>query len=556
MASEQHWVEIHGERVGITPGATLGQVLAGRGEPGAQDPDPVALAVVNGCFASLAQQLWGEEEIELVRLRDPRAHDPAVRTVCFVLAVAAEQLFPRDQIWLDFSYGGGIYGELQRDEPLGAEDIVRLEARMRALVARDLPIIHQRYGLRGLQRMARQNGLSQDFTTLRFVRQDSVILSRLPDARYLFFGRTLPSTGFVRDFALRQEGSGFVLLTELAGASGGLPEFTAQPKLLAALREYTRWLRQLGICHVGHLNEAIVAGRSGELIQDCEARHNQIIAETARRVADLPTAGRVVLVSGPSSSGKTSFAKRLALQLRVLGLEPRAVSLDDYFVDRERTPRDADGDYDFEAIEALQLDLFNEHLGRLLAGEEVRRPRFDFTTGKSTPADETTRLAPGQPLIVEGIHALNPRLAVQVETAWKLRVYVSALCHMNIDNASYIHTSNTRLFRRIVRDAQFRGYSAEQTLARWPKVRAGEEKHIFPFQDNADVFFNSGLAYELSVLKLWAEPHLAAVHPDDPHYGTARHLVKLLTLLLPIDARQVPPTSLIREFIGESGFKY
>jgi uridine kinase len=312
----------------------------------------------------------------------------------------------------------------------------------------------------------------------------------------------------------------------------------------------------IGVKDIGRLNQHIVEGRTAELIQVCEGRHSRVFVHAAEQVAALPDAGRLVLVAGPTSSGKTSFAKRLRVHLRVLGYEPFALSLDDYFVDRDRTPRGTDGDYDYEALEAIQLALFNEHLERLIAGERVHLPRFDFPSGKSVRRDRATQLRRGQPLIVEGIHALNPRLTEAVAPHYKLRVYVSALNHMNIERASYIRTSYTRLFRRIVRDAQFRGYTASETLARWPKVRAGEERHVFPYQNNADIFFNSGLAYELAVLKLWAEPRLAAVAPDDPHYGLARTLIELLTLLLPIDASQVPPTSLLREFIGGSGFHY
>ncbi|MFO7655373.1 MAG: nucleoside kinase [Candidatus Krumholzibacteriia bacterium] len=557
MGHKQHWVEIHGERVPTVTGITLDAVLAAQGgPPGAGEDDPVALAVINGRLTSLAQPLWGEEEIELVRLRDPRVHDTRLRTLCFLLAVAAERLFPHDQIWIDFSYGPGIYAELRRATPLEAAEVAQLEAEMQDLARADLPIVHQQFGLRGLQRLRQQNGLTQDFTTLQYIRRDEVTLARIEDARYLFFGRTLPSTGFVRAFALRPVPPGLVLLAGEADDPDRLPDFQPRPKLLASLREYGGWLRRLGIQDVGYLNRYIVDGRTAELVQVCEARHAQVIAETARRVAELPDDGRVVMVAGPSSSGKTSFAKRLALQLRVLGLEPQAVSLDDYFVDRDQTPRDGLGDYDYEALEALRLDAFNEDIGRLLAGASVQLPRYDFRTGRSCLCDAPTVIAPGQPLIVEGIHALNPRLAAAVPPRQRLRVYVSALCHLNLDNASYIHTSTTRLFRRIVRDAQFRGYTASETLARWPKVRAGEERHIFPYQDEADVFFNSGLAYELAVLKLWAEPRLAAVPPDDPNFDTARSLIELLTLLLPLDARQVPATSLLREFIGESGFRY
>jgi len=244
------------------------------------------------------------------------------------------------------------------------------------------------------------------------------------------------------------------------------------------------------------------------------------------------------------------------VQLQVLGFRPRALSMDDYFVDRERTPRGPDGDYDYESLRAIDLELFNDHLRRLLAGESVRLPSYDFRTGRNSLLGEEMTLGVGQPLIVEGMHALNPELTPAVAREQKLHVYISALCHLNVDNYSYIPTTLTRLFRRIVRDAQFRGYTASETLARWPKVRLGEEAHVFPHQQNADVFFNSGLAYELGVLKLWAEPRLAAVDPDDQNYGRARSLIDLLSLLLPVDARLVPHTSLLREFIGQSGFHY
>jgi uridine kinase len=308
----------------------------------------------------------------------------------------------------------------------------------------------------------------------------------------------------------------------------------------------------IGVPDTGHLNQHIVDGRTGELIQVAEARHNQFFVEAAQRVAGLPQRGRLVLLAGPSSSGKTSSAKRLMVQLRVLGLKPFALSLDNYFVDREATPRGPDGDFDFEALGALKIDLFNQHLEELLAGREVHLPEFDFRSGTGRESATATRLAAGQPLIVEGIHALNPALTASVAAEDKLQIYVSALSHLNIDSHSYIKTTHSRLFRRIVRDAQYRGYTASQTLARWPKVRQGEELHIFPFQNNADLFFNSGLTYELPVLKLWAEPRLAGVEPDDPFYWLARTLIEQLSLLLPIDASQVPPTSILREFIGGS----
>jgi uridine kinase len=372
----------------------------------------------------------------------------------------------------------------------------------------------------------------------------------------LLYGMHLPSTGCVRAFALRPEPPGFVLLPNPPGRPEAIVPFAPQPKLLDTMRGYSRWSEIQGFPDIGSLNRFVVEGRSSDVVHVEEARHEQTLLATAARATALPDDGRLILIAGPSSSGKTSFAKRLAVQLRVLGFSPAALSLDDYFVPREQTPRDERGDFDFEALHALQIELFNDHLRALMAGEAVRLPRYDFHSGASTLRDESFRIARGQPLIVEGIHALNPELTPAVPAASKLRVYVSALCHCNLDNLSYIPTHLTRLFRRIVRDAMFRGYTASQTLARWPQVRAGEQKWIFPFQQNADVFFNAGLAYELCVLKLWAEPRLAAVEPEDPNYGRARSLLELLTLVLPIDAGQVPPISMLREFIGGSGFHY
>ena len=327
--------------------------------------------------------------------------------------------------------------------------------------------------------------------------------------------------------------------------------------IIARVRNrYNASVAEVGGQETWHLNEYIVQGRTSELIQTSEARHAKFFVDAAEQVAAMPDEGRLILLAGPSSSGKTSCAKRLTVQLRVLGFRPFALSLDNYFVDREDTPLDEDGDYNYEALSALKVELFNEHLKALMAGQEVCLPRYDFLSGKGVIQSEPTRLAPGQPLIVEGIHALNPLLTPAIPAEDKLLIYVSALCHLNIDNFSYIKTTHSRLFRRIVRDAQFRGYTASETLARWPKVRQGEEKHIFPYQNNADLFFNSGLTYEMAVLKLWAEPRLAAVESDDPFYGVARSLIDRLSLLLPIDASQVPPTSLLREFIGGSGFNY
>ncbi len=556
MASEPAFVEIVGTRTPLTPGSSVAEVLRRNSGADIWGDNPVIFAEIDGRRASLAEPLWGDERVRLVRMDDPEAHSTLERSLCFVLAAAAEEVFPGDDLVIDFTYSGGIYCELQRPQPLTAGEIGQIEARMRQIVQRDVPLIPKVYGMRELLHLLKRQGKLEAFGAARYIRRDNLTLYRMEGTRHIFYGLQVPSTGKVGAFALRPEPPGFLLIPSRPGRPRELVEFTEQPKLLKAMRDYSRWLEVQGIHDVGRVNQRVVEGRADELVQVCEARHDQVIVQTADRVAALPPEGRLVLVAGPTSSGKTTFAKRLMVQLRVLGFRPRALSLDDYFVDRERTPCDSDGDYDYESLGAIQIGLFNDHLRRLLAGESVHLATYDFKTGRSTLRPAPMTLGVGQPLIVEGMHALNPDLTPAIERERKLLVYVSAICHLNVNIYSYIHTTLTRLFRRIVRDAQFRGYTASETLARWPKVRAGEGKHVFPFQQNADVFFNSGLAYELGVLKLWAEPRLAAVEPEDPNYGRARSLIDLLTLLLPIDARMVPPTSLLREFIGESGFHY
>ncbi|MEZ4387889.1 MAG: nucleoside kinase [Candidatus Krumholzibacteriia bacterium] len=557
MATVGSWVELDGERVGIEPGQPLLDLLRDRGLVSSRDDNPAAMASINGRRTDLYEALTPEDSVHLYRLRERKVAPTIQRTVAFILASVCEQRFPGATLRMEFSYGRGVFCRLVGlEQPLTDQDIADVERRMHDLAAADLAITPHVYGIRELIRAARRRGLSAETHLAQYLRRDSLKLYRLRGTEHLFYGRQLPSTGFVRAFRLLPQAPGFLLQVGPAGAPEKLVDPVHQPKFFATMLRYADWLVDNGIQDIGHLNRHVVDGRVSDLVQLCEARHARVFVEAADRVAAMPADGRLVLVAGPSSSGKTTFAKRLAVQLRVLGYKPFALGLDDYFVDRDQTPRGPDGDYDYESIEAIQLDLFNEHLPRLLAGQPVHLPAYDFQNGTSRLRGEPTQLLPGQPLIVEGIHALNPRLTESVDAAHKLRAYVSALCHMNIDNTSYIRTSRTRLFRRIVRDAQFRGYTASETLARWPKVRAGEEKHIFPFQGDADIFFNSGLAYELSVLKLWAEPKLAAVGIDDPNYGTARSLIDLLATLLPIDASVVPPTSLLREFIGGSGFNY
>ena len=546
-------VRIAGRDVRTLPGTPLQEILALQNLDDT-GTDPYVLGAINGHRCSLAEPLWGGETIGLMRLSHPKSHSTTVRTLAAVLAVAAEELYPDRDILVDFFVGEGLYVTLEGG--IDAPELTALEAKMRDIIAQNRPIVPRVYDQRTLVRRRRSRCHPFSSRTARYVYSGAPTLSQIQDNEQLFHGLLLPSTGLARTFRLVPESPGFVLLPSAPGRPDTLAELVERPTYLAAMRNYAAWSEHHDLADLGALNRAVAEGRVKELIRLCEARHTRFVVEAAQRVTGLPADGRLVLAAGPSSSGKTSFAKRLAVQLQVSELEPFALSLDDYFVDRADTPTDENGRVDYESIDALRLDLLNEHLDALLAGRPVRLPRYDFMTGRSRPGGHDVVLPRGAPLIIEGLHALNPGLASSIGSSHILRVYVSALCHTNIDNITPLPTTLSRIIRRIVRDAQFRGYTANQTLARWPQVREGEDRWIFPFQDNADLVFNSGLAYELGVLKLWAEPSLATVEPDDPTYGRARALLDLLRLHLPIDARLVPPTSLLREFVGESGFSY
>ena len=547
---------IEGREISTLPGTPLAEALANHDLLGEANGDPVVLGVINGQRTSLHEPLWGDETIGLMRLSHPKTQSTLVRTLAAVLAMACDDLHPDNPVVVDFSYGEGMYCRLRRGTGVTAAELAGLEERMREIIAEDRPLTPRVYGQRTLIRMLRDTARSYSRLAARHVVTGSGDYCRAEGSRLLFQGLHLPSTGLIRAFALELEPPGFVLLPSVPGHPDEVGAHRDQPKLLETLRAHSLWTTGQGLADLGSINRMVEQGRTKSLIRICEARHDRDVVEIAARVAALPEDGRLVLIAGPSSSGKTSFAKRLALQLRVLGLRPFALSMDDYFVDRAATPRDAGGDYDYESLEALRLDRLDADLVGLLAGRETRLARYDFATGAAGERDEPTRLERGAPLLVEGIHALNPAVAASIDRAHSLRIYVSALTHTNIDDITYMPTRLTRLYRRIVRDAQFRGYTAGETLQRWRSVREGERRHIFPYQQNADVFFNSGLAYELGVLKMWAEPRLAAVAPDHPAYGRARALLEFLALHLPIEGRVVPPTSLLREFIGGSGFDY
>ena len=388
---------------------------------------------------------------------------------------------------------------------------------------------------------------------LTYRRKDYLVLYTLRGVRDYFHGYMAPSTGYLRHFALHSYSPGFILRFP-PRASLELEPVVDYPKLMDVFREYGHTLDVLGIGDVGSLDEAIQAGRTEEIILVAEALHAQRIGEIASEIVQCRDRVRLVLMAGPSSSGKTTFSRRLAVQLLANGIRPIAVEMDSYFVDRELTPRDEHGNYNFEVLEALDLKLFNEHLLKLMAGEEVTLPKFNFVSGKRETGP-TIRLAADQILLVEGIHGLNPRLVPNIPQERIFRLYVSALTQVNIDRYNRVPTTDVRLLRRIVRDARTRGYWAAETIGRWESVHRGERDFIFPYQENADAMFNSALAYELSALKPLAEPLLLQIRPGKPGYIEAKRLLTFLQWFEPIPVEPIPDNSILREFVGGSNLE-
>lgn len=518
-------------------------------------PAPLVGVVVNGELHELTWPIDMEARVRPVTMAEADGARIYRRSLTFLLEAAFSNLFANAVLYVDHSLtSGGYYCHVRGRGPLTPAELQQLDAEMRRLVSlnesfhgREVPVPE------AIAVFEKQNYLDKA-RLLRHRRKPTVTLYRLGSYVDYYHGFMVPSTGYLQWFELTTMNGGFALRFPRRHAPSKLGRLVDYPKLLTAFRQYGDWLDCLGISSVGALDDAIDAGRSREIILVSEALHEQTIAEVARQIANRRDQARLVLISGPSSSGKTTFSRRLAVQLLALGLSPFALELDNYFIERELTPRDANGQLDYETIDALKLDQLGEHLQALLAGREVQLPRYDFKEGRQFPGD-TVRLRPGQLIILEGIHGLNPRLIPAALAAQSYKIYASALTQLNLDRHNRVSTTDTRLIRRIVRDARDRGYTATQTISRWESVRRGEKLHIFPFQENADMMFNSALVYELSLLRPLAEPLLLQVPRGTPESVEALRLLSLLNWFSPIETELVPDNSILREFIGGSILK-
>jgi uridine kinase len=520
-------------------------------------PTPLVAALANNELVSLAGELAVSCTLAPVELASRTGLTVYRRSLCFLLSLAARQQFPDRRLVIGHSLGHGYLYWFEDAEEVPDADVAALHERMRGLVAADRPIACARLAWAEAVAYFEGNGQPDTALLLRGRGEPVVRVAVCGGSIDLDHGPLVPSTGVLEAFDLLPFPPGLLLRYPPAETPLALGPFVENPVLVSIYREYKRWGKILRVGSVGRLNVLVRDGGIREFIEVAEALQDRKIAEIADRINARRDTVRVVLIAGPSSSGKTTFSKRLMVQLRVVGRNPVTISLDDYFLDRDRTPKDDQGAPDYEALGALDVSLLNDHLLALMRGDEVELPSFDFHTGSRRPgAGSRLRLPDRAVLILEGIHGLNGELTPAVPREAKYLVYVSALTQLNLDDHNRIPTTDNRLVRRLVRDSQFRGHDAVTTLRMWPSVRRGEDRNIFPFQNGADSAFNSALDYELAVLKVLAEPLLGSVPPDQPEYQDARSLLGFLANFAPLNPRWVPPDSILREFIGESTFKY
>lgn len=522
-------------------------------------PHPFLAAYVNNRIKELNYRIYKPVTVRFIDITSFEGIRVYQRTISFILQKAVRELFPDRTLYIRHSLGAsGFYCEISGFGPIPAEHLDAIKARMRGIIDRNLPI----QGVKMLTDTARKIyegfGMTDKIALLDSRPRLYSKIYTIDSLPGYFYGALTPSTGYTPQFDLHSYYNGFFIALPLRTDPTRLHQSVHQEKMFDVFHQYQSWVEIMGVPTVGQLNSKVLAGDASELIKIAEAFHENKLAQVAGCVAEAnrERGVRLVLISGPSSSGKTTFAKRLGVQLRVLRLNPVLISLDDYFVDREKTPRDENGEYDYEALEAIDLEQFNDHLKRLERGESVDIPRYDFISGTRQWHDNPLQLDERSVLIVEGIHGLNPALTPGVPESRKFKIYVSCFTSVALDNVSRIATSDNRLLRRLTRDYRTRGNDALSTLARWESVRRGEEKHIFPYQENADVMFNSSLFYEISVLRRFAEPILREVPDTVPEYGEAKRMLKFLDNFIPISPEEIPPTSLLREFIGGSSFKY
>ncbi|MBO5136881.1 MAG: nucleoside kinase [Spirochaetaceae bacterium] len=519
-------------------------------------PKNKILAVrINNDICSLSTEIDVNAELEPILVGSRKCSDIYRRSLCFVLAAAANSCFPETRLLVGHSLGYSYYYTLETGVPITKQDIDKLSSKMKELVEQDIVIQQDSLSYTDTLEMLKKAPQTGTVKQLKFTCPPKFKVNRLGDFCDLYFEPLVYSTGVLKQFDLMPYGKGFLLRFPSTAEPDKLSDFKDIPQLFSVYERYKNWGKQVGVTSAADLNELIHTRKTGEFIDIVETFQQKCIADIADMIHNRGNV-KVVLIAGPSSSGKTTTSKKLSLQLRAIGYKPKVIELDTYYVERDKTPLDADGKYDYECLEALDIKQLNQDLTDLFNGKEIKLPTYDFTEGKRIYTGKTMNLEEKDILVLEGIHGLNDKLTPLVPAEYKFKIYLSALTQLNLDDLNRIPTSDNRLIRRIVRDSQFRGKSAADTISMWDSVQRGERLHIFPFQNNADVMLNTALDYELPVLKVYAEPLLRCVNPTQQEYAEASRLLRLLNHFSPIPANNVPGRSIIREFIGGSEFKY
>lgn len=512
-------------------------------------------ARVNNKVEGMHYRVYNSKDVEFLDMNSASGSRAYTRTLFFVLCKAVQDIYPNTDVVIDIPVSNGFYVDIRLGRPVVDEDVNILRRRMQEIIDSRMPIRRFTVPTEEAIALFQEKGDVEKVKLLRTSGSIYTTYYKIGEYVDYYYGTLLTNTSQLYLFGLEKYYDGMLLRIPSVSNPDELGEMTRQDKMFDIFKEHHRWQEILGIRTVGDFNQAIDAGHATDIINISEALQEKKLAKIAEEIASRKGV-KLVLLAGPSSSGKTTSCKRLSIQLAVNGLKPLQISLDDYFVDRDKTPKDENGDFDFESIYALNLDLLNEQFNALFRGEEVELPKYDFPSGKSVKSGKMLKLEPNNVLVVEGIHALNPELTAHVPEEQIFRVYASALTTILLDNHNYIPTTDNRLLRRIIRDYKYRGVSAQETIHRWPSVRAGENKWIFPFQENADAMLNTAMLYELSVLKMQAEPLLQQVPENCEEFAEAYRLLKFLKYFKGIPYNNLPPTSLLREFLGGSSFHY
>ena len=564
------WCVNDGKRHNTVPATPLSEISQ-KWSPKVKDRKtgklyPVLAALVDNKLKELSYRIYSPHTIEFLGYNSADGRRCYIRSLCFVLQKAVRDLFPDKILVIDHSLPSGLYCELREGTPnedghhstyyLRDEELEKLKARMQEIVDADFPFTKSKVLTEDALEIFDSQNQHHKANLLRSLGGLTTSIYALDGLSDTFYGPLVPSTGFLTLFDITGFSRGFCMQLPSIDDFSKISPMRRQSKIAEALTEHSKWCNIVGISGLGDLNHAIQKGDAVKIINVSEALHERKYAEIADQIYMRRGDVKIVFIAGPSSSGKTSSSLRIALQCRVLGLNPKVIELDNYFRNREDTPKDENGEYDFECLGAMDLELLNSQLNDLLAGKEVEIPKFDFKAGCRKFVGNRIQLEEKDILIMEGIHALNPELTAQIPNEQIFRVYASALTTILLDNHNYIPTTDNRLLRRIIRDHKYRAVSAQETIRRWPSVRAGENKWIFPYQENADAMFNSAMLFELAVIKRQAEPLLEQVPENCLEHAEAYRLLKFLRYIKPIPEDQIPPTSLLREFLGGSSFEY